>query len=123
MQGVVRRQKNAVRAIGQERTQAFEVAAKGGDDQHAHVAEPADFCGKARGFAAATAAKDDLWLVAVFDGIRRRRGFRYAGFRNQAAQAGIEMVAAGGERFAVVEQAAVVGGAVGTVCGRSLLHR
>ena len=74
VQGIVRRQKNAVRAIGQERTQAFEVAAKGGDNQHAHAAEPADFCGKARRFATATAAKDDLRLVAVFDGIRRRSG-------------------------------------------------
>ena len=56
--------------------------------------------------------------MTVFDGIRRRRGFRCAGFRNQAAQAGIEMVAAGSERFAVVEQAAVVGVAVGIVFGQ-----
>ena len=57
-------------------------------------------------------------MVAVFDGIRRWCGLWRGGRINQAAQALVEVVAAGAGRFAVVKQAVVVGVAVGIVRGQ-----
>ena len=57
-------------------------------------------------------------LVAVFDGIWRWGGLWRGGRVNQATQAGVEVVAAGGNGFAVVKQALMVGVAVGIVRGQ-----
>ena len=98
--------------------QACEGAGVRGDDEDARAAQPGDVGGQPRGCATAAAAEDDLRLVAVFDAIRRRRGLRRGGRGNEAAQAGVEVVATGGNGLAVIQQAQMVGVAVGVVRGQ-----
>ena len=116
-QGFVGGEVDVVGGGGQVGVQAFEVAAVGGDDEDGDVAEPADFVGEARGFAASAFAEDDLRAVAVFDGVGGG-GLQFAVLLlADAAQACVEVMLALRGVAAVVEEALVVGVACGVVGG------